>query len=279
MKKMNFKKFLLLFCVFACMFSLTACSDNISVDKAKETTKEKELAVYTEGFEAWATDMIHFLDQTSDEQIKEYAENSKTLDEVNNTKYCINPEGMNAATVEFYNGWVKTKEDLGKLKSIDKITVEISKDTGTLCTINVNTTYENRTCKYELVVNEKLALESGAINPTYTTGEKMEKAVMNTIIGMGTVFIVLIFISFIISLLKYVNKIGDKSSKEEPKNEAAAGVDNAIAQIVSNEENEADDLELVAVITAAIAAAEGTSSNGLVVRSIRKVKSGSWKNA
>ena len=37
------------------------------------------------------------------------------------------------------------------------------------------------------------------------------------------------------------------------------------------EENVEDDLELIAVITAAIAASEGTSTDGLVVRSIRKV--------
>ena len=42
--------------------------------------------------------------------------------------------------------------------------------------------------------------------------------------------------------------------------------------LVSNEEeNVEDDLELIAVITAAIAASEGTSTDGLVVRSIRKV--------
>ena len=38
------------------------------------------------------------------------------------------------------------------------------------------------------------------------------------------------------------------------------------------EENLADDGELVAVIAAAIAAAEGTTTDGFVVRSIRKVK-------
>ena len=40
----------------------------------------------------------------------------------------------------------------------------------------------------------------------------------------------------------------------------------------------ADDLELVAVITAAIAASQGTSVDGLVVRSIRR-KSNKWKRA
>ena len=93
---------------------------------------------------------------------------------------------------------------------------------------------------------------------------------------MGTVFIVLIFISFIISLLKHVNNIGQKSNKEvEAKEAEAQGVDNAIAQIVSSEESEMDDLELVAVITAAIAASEGTTTEGLVVRSIKKVNN--WR--
>ena len=70
-----------------------------------------------------------------------------------------------------------------------------------------------------------------------------------------------------ISLLKYVNNIGAKK-EEKP----AGGVENAISQIVTAEEesDETDDLELVAVITAAIAASEGTSSDGLVVRSIKR---------
>ena len=67
--------------------------------------------------------------------------------------------------------------------------------------------------------------------------------------------------------------IRDRNRKKEQKEDTASvGVDNAIAQIVSNEEeNVEDDLELIAVITAAIAASEGTSTDGLVVRSIRKV--------
>ena len=44
------------------------------------------------------------------------------------------------------------------------------------------------------------------------------------------------------------------------------------------EDEEEDDCELVAVITAAIAASEGTAADGLVVRSIRKVgRQNNWK--
>ena len=49
----------------------------------------------------------------------------------------------------------------------------------------------------------------------------------------------------------------------EPQKEAPAPV-------VIQEEPETDDGELVAVIAAAIAAAEGTSADGFVVRSIRR---------
>ncbi len=273
MKKSYLTKFSLLLCILICALGLTACSDTISSAKAKETAKQREAVNNADELKSWATDMINFLDKTSDEQIKIYAENADTLDSINKKNYIVNPDGMKAATVEFYNGWVKTRQDLGALKSIDNMDVQVSSDTGTLCTVAADVTYEKRTCKFELVIDDDYNLASGAINPTYTVGEKMEKAVMNTLIGMGTVFIVLIFISFIISMLKYVNRIGKK--EEKPAKEESTGVDNAIAQIVTSEENETDDLELVAVITAAIAAHEGTSSDGLVVRSIKRVRSNS----
>ena len=47
---------------------------------------------------------------------------------------------------------------------------------------------------------------------------------------------------------------------------------------LDEEDEEEDDCELVAVITAAIAASEGTAADGLVVRSIRKVgRQNNWK--
>ena len=49
--------------------------------------------------------------------------------------------------------------------------------------------------------------------------------------------------------------------------------DNAVAQIVENETVQEDDLELIAVIAAAIAASEGAAStDGYVVRSIRRIR-------
>mgnify|MGYP000898117842 CR=1 FL=1 len=77
-----------------------------------------------------------------------------------------------------------------------------------------------------------------------------------------------------------------KARKIEEKELAAKAVDNAVSQIETKEtevsevieepEDLTDDLELVAVIAAAIAASEGTSTDGFVVRSIKRRKSNKW---
>ncbi len=96
------------------------------------------------------------------------------------------------------------------------------------------------------------------------SGEKRKS--LNTVLGMGTVFIILIFISFLISLFKYINVFENKlkaKTKEEPVIEAVK---------VNEPENLEDDLELVAVITAAIAEFSNTDASNLIVRSIKRVK-------
>ncbi len=115
------------------------------------------------------------------------------------------------------------------------------------------------------------------VSAVYSNGELVGQAGMNTLIGMGTVFIVLIFISFIISLFKYLPALLAKKAKvpEAKKEEAPAAV--AAPAVVAKDENLVNDAELVAVITAAIYAAQGVggcitdSKDKLVVRSIRRV--------
>lgn len=68
--------------------------------------------------------------------------------------------------------------------------------------------FENRNAEFKMLMTEGdqgLMPTSIAFTPEYTFGEKMEKAAMNTLLGMGTVFMVLIFISLIIAGMKFVN--------------------------------------------------------------------------
>lgn len=102
----------------------------------------------------------------------------------------------------------------------------------------------------------------------------MGTALLNTLMGMGTVFVVLIFISFIISLFKHINNFAAKN--EPPKIEQKSAPVAPIVEAEEEPEELSDDMELVAVITAAIAAYEGTSQEGFQVRSIKRAAKRRW---
>jgi len=104
-----------------------------------------------------------------------------------------------------------------------------------------------------------------------STGEIFRLAGLNTLLGMGTVFVVLIFISFIISLFKYIAP--KAKAAPAPAAPAPAPVQ-AAPEEEEEEEYEEDDQDiLVAVITAALHAtlsARGEDPEGFVVRRIRR---------
>lgn len=107
---------------------------------------------------------------------------------------------------------------------------------------------------------------------------EMEHAGLNTLLGMGMAFFVLIIISLVISCFPLIlGRHGDKEVKKTEKITTEQAIDHTISQIEEQEEM-ADDAELVAVISAAIAAFEGSShTEGFQVRSIRKANKGNWK--
>ncbi|MCH3987064.1 MAG: OadG family protein [Lachnospiraceae bacterium] len=263
-------KLLSLLLMVICVFALAGC-ESTTIDKDAYKTAEKQNEVYQEasGLEDWAVDMIAYLNAASDEQIRSDAENAISIADYTKKNYPVDPDGMEIHTVEMYNSWIKTRSDLGQIKSIDSMNITPGSDISTLCVITVETTYELRKCTFEFTINTDHQIEGAAINPAFTLGEKMSKAGMNTLIGLGFVFIVLIFISWVISLLKHVNRFGQKKAPET----AAPAPVIAEPEEEEEEENLADDTELVAVIAAAIAAAEGTAQpNDLVVRSIKKIR-------
>ena len=65
-----------------------------------------------------------------------------------------------------------------------------------------------------------------------------------------------------------------EQTAEEVTEEVAEEEAPVVEEVVTVDET--DDLELIAVITAAIAAQEGTSTDGFVVRSIRRRPSNKW---
>jgi Na+-transporting methylmalonyl-CoA/oxaloacetate decarboxylase gamma subunit len=181
--------------------------------------------------------------------------------------------------VNAISSWDSARNDLGDFVSITGMNAAYD-DSDKNIIVTLDVVGSKRTAKVEAIYKDDLykTLNSLTTNIDWTFGEKMEKAGLNTLLGMGTVFIVLIIISMIISLFNLIPKIQAAFSKNEEDSKIAA-VDNTIAQIVEKEEQEEqeDDLEIVAVITAAIAAASyGGSSDDFVVRSIVRRPKSVW---
>lgn len=112
-----------------------------------------------------------------------------------------------------------------------------------------------------------------AVSEDTTTISEM---IANTCIGMGTVFVVLIFIALIISLFGFIPKIQAKLAKKDMPVAEAGKASSVAPKAPVASENLVNDAQLVAVITAAIYAASGNvgtnSKDQLIVRSIRRAR-------
>jgi sodium pump decarboxylase gamma subunit len=173
-----------------------------------------------------------------------------------------------------FNGYPSDVETFGEYVSTDSYELKGDDEEATHTT---KLTFTGHPASLMLVFDEDGVVISATLDPVLSTGEILEKAGLNTVIGMGTVFVVLIFISCIIALLPKLTDLitGTGKKKAEPVKEAPKAA--APAPVV--EEELVDDLELVAVISAAIAAYTGTSSDGFVVRSIKRSDRNKWKKA
>lgn len=185
------------------------------------------------------------------------------------------------SSAQIYRAQLDARGKLGSLKDIDLENAEVVMLADGSYTVSLPVIFRKGTMLYVLNLNmatQEIQAEFtdiGAGETDGSVGALMESASVYSAIGIGTVFAVLIFISLLIACFKLVHKFeSGVSKKEEPAKapvKAAVPV-KAAAPDGPGSEDLSGDLELAAVITAAIAAYEGTSSNGLVVRSIRRVQ-------
>ncbi|MBS6516594.1 MAG: OadG family protein [Clostridium sp.] len=305
--KQNIKRLLLLLSMITCFFVLSGCAKTEDAGSEEVTADIEETLM--NGSRQYLATFAAYSDEELEEQIKQ-AEKAE-----------------NTVISTALSSWKSVKEDLGKLQ-VDEMgapLIQTDEETGEPAVtvqaegedtyqIEMTAVYEQRTMEFVLTAEAEddgyggsvLTVTEMTFTPDYSIGEKLQKAFLNMLMGMGTVFVVLLFISFIISRLKMVNSWGmkkeDKAVKENVP--APAPIKPAApvpvpqpapvkpAEPVSNTsepapaqseeaggENLADDLELVAVITAAISASQQIPAEGLIVRSIRRKSGSNWKRS
>lgn len=251
------RKFSLLLCLLVCFLSFTGCA------KTDEAVEYDE-AVITQTVE-FLIEYCNTVDDAALEQWKQYSEFMQNY-QIMSTGLQVTPDSLAGAV----DSWRAGTDECGEYVSHGDLRFEADADG---VDVIMPAEYENKKAEILFTFDRKSYLESVTVNAEYGMDEILTKAGLNTLLGMGTVFAVLIFISIIISLFGFIPKIEAVFKKQPKAQEALETVETEAPEILP----ETDDLELIAVISAAVAAYEGTSTDGFVVRSIRRRPSNKWK--
>lgn len=232
------KKIFLIAVLCLCMLGLAACS------KTDPTTVDYNGYSYDD-LQTNCQGTVQTLASMTDEDKQYYLENSTEI------------------IANLITRWEDAVEEYGSF--VDFGDFEITKSGKTLTAAQTLHMEDRDVILTYVYTYYSMELEDITIDGVYSVGEKMSTALMNTLMGMLVVFCVLILISLIIycfNIFPYLEK--KKAAKSAPAKS------DVVTQIEVREEQQTDDGELIAVIAAAIAAAEGTSTDGFVVRSIRR---------
>lgn len=264
-----------------CVMSLSACSANQEAEAGGPTIQTEGEAVTNPQMVQYIEDQAYSFLYLSEDQIA-----------VQRGRY----EAMGYTdVVAILDALHEAKVEHGTIKGVKAAEAKIVALADGTYTFTMPVIYGEGEMLYVVNMNaqtgeiklEFAAAPSSDANQTVT--QQLESGGVYAGIGIGTVFGVLVFISLLISCFKFIHKW--ESGKSEKKDTPAASAPAAPAPAAAPAPVAApapaaaadgdlmDDTELLLLITTAIAAYEGTSSNGLKVRSIRRAQGAKWKRS
>lgn len=303
------KKLIAMLCMLTCILGLSACGQAPSAEvQAYEQAKGEVAAILANNIVVpYMMEQYYGAEGSEQNQNAKMAQElynvhelaDVTEDNLNSILYTLSQNmGYNPLSIVdsievdgngIRNGIVSLDSAYADLGDVDLTTRQVDYEiSGDQIVVNVDLTGsvvrddgKLQTASMEVILTNDIFMkvESCTLNLDQSMSELMAKAGMDTVMGMTVVFSVLILICIIIWALGFIPKIQDmlsgKNKTEKVQTIKEEAVDKTIAQIIQKEEsavvNATDDLELVAVIAAAIAASQGAvSTDGFVVRSIRK---------
>ena len=233
------------------VFTAVVCAASITFSGASLVMADSEIDDQTKTtIETTAEGLTDTIIPLTDEEIAAYQESG------------------DAFTESAMTAWDSVREELGDLKETGSAEIEFSDDE---YTVTVPVEFEKENAEFVYVFDKNLTPTSVSVDVKYSFATTMKNAALNTIMGIGTVFVILIMLIFLISLFQFIPGSGAQQEKAKKKAAEEAAANPVPAPVVAAPVQEADNSELIAVIAAAIAASEGTSTDGFVVRSIRKI--------
>ncbi len=244
------------------MLCFTACG---SSQKAEDAEYNDAAIEQTTEF------MIQYCTNADEEMLKEFRNMKElTLDfQLIQTGIPVTAESFLGAL----NAWEAAVDECGEYESHGEFTSEVTNDG---YKVSADAKFSEREATITFIFDEQSYMETMTVDAKYSTKEILAKAGMNTLLGMGTVFVVLIFISFLIARFKIIPTLFGPKKKEEPVSAPAVSAPVSVPEAAP----ETDDTELIAVIAAVAAAREEAGvedAEGFFVRSIRRRPANKWK--
>jgi len=189
--KQNMKKLWIALCMMFCLFALSGCSG------AEEAAEEIDANVI-EGMNNYVDYYVEFFASLTKEEV---AAEMATCE-----------KEKNYVMLTAFQSWDSVMDEMGNYIAYNPAVIE-EIDEGYIARSNV--VFDQRDMEFSIMLNEDGTEILGiSFSPEYSLGEKMTKAGMNTIMGMGVVFVVLIFISWVISMFKYISVFENKMKEK-----------------------------------------------------------------
>ena len=188
------KKLASVFAVITCVFALTACGsakvNTLSGTPLTDAATEQSIISYGEQLVGSMDSIVR------GGTIEEYSD-----------------DAVFGPALDSYEN---SLEDIGEVQGFNNEQAVLDSDGNYL--INIGVDGSNHDADVVITVGVKTGTPSNvATNVRYTLGELMEQAGLNTILGMGTTFVILILLSLIISAFALIGK-----SQANKKKKAAA---------------------------------------------------------
>ncbi len=229
---------------------------------ADEPQTETEALSEEDQLKAQLSSMLSQIGAWSDEQIEAYI------------------SGNDASSAAIASNWKAVRDELGAFVEVTSAEMEVSDEE---FAIVGHAKYDKLNDNTDVTVTYKADMTTQAVTLNwevdYPLGILMQRAALNTVMGLGIVFVTLLFLSWLIGKLHYIPEMIEKAGKKDEPAAVPVPAAAPVAVAAPAEEDLTDDLELVAVITAAIAASGTTSGDGFVVRSIKKANKKNWQKA
>lgn len=195
--RQRMKHLLMMLCMAVCVLALAACG---SRTPEKEAVPQRIELGMKSGAENYLRQFDRYDDAALESDLKRMQKQKNTV--------------MESALL----AWKNDKKDLGKMISV--LSEEVTRVDEDSYQVTLVAEFEKRNLEFVLTAEETAdrSYSSGTsliptgltFHPLYTMGERLFRAFMNMLLGMGTVFFVLLFISFLISRLKAVNTLAEK---------------------------------------------------------------------